>query len=151
MSVMPSIFVKSLRTEAAQPPHVIFGTLRDTRTPSAAFETAGATAGVGETSTETGSVSVAHPAMDAMTPPVNSIGTNFFTVILQKKPGTQKPAVSHHRSRAYLEDDLLDQPDTQMTLSASLASQAVEFPYIREVCGCWPEKVCNTAQHESYS
>jgi len=102
MSEMPSIFVRSLRTEAAQPPHVIFGTLRDTSTPSAAFEATGATAGVCETSTETGSVSVAQPAIDAMTPPVNSIGTNFFTVILQKIPTTQKMVVSHHLSRAYL-------------------------------------------------
>ena len=105
MSVMPSIFVRSLRTEAAQPPHVIFGTLRDTRTPSAVFETAGATAGVCETSTETGSVSVAQPAMDAMTPPLNSIGTNFFTVILHKKPATQEMVVSHRRSRAYLKNN----------------------------------------------
>lgn len=90
MSVTPSIFVRSLRTEAAQPPHVIFGTFSDTRTPSDAFETSGATAGVCETSTETGSASVAQPAMDAMTPPVKSIGTNLFTVILQKKPTTLK-------------------------------------------------------------
>ena len=105
MSEMPSIFVRSLRTEAAQLPHVIFGTLRDTRTPSAVFEAAGATAGVCETSTETGSASAAQPAMDAMTPVVNSIGTNFFTVILQQKPTTQKMVVRHHHSRAYLKND----------------------------------------------
>ena len=108
---MPSIFVRSLRTEAAQLPHVIFGTLRDTRTPSAVFETAGATAGaaagvtagVCDTSTETGSVSAAHPAMDAMTPPVNSIGTNFFTVILQKKPTTHKNGCERSSFKGLLE------------------------------------------------
>jgi deoxyribose-phosphate aldolase len=68
----------------------MFGTLRDTRTPSAVLEAAGATAGVCKTSTETGSVSATQPAMDAMTQPVNSIGTNFFKVILQKKPTTHK-------------------------------------------------------------
>lgn len=103
MSEMPSIFVRSLRTEAAQPPHVIFGTLRDTRTPSAAFEAAGATAGVCDTSTDTGSVSVAQPAMDAMTPPVNSIGTNFFTVILQKKPTTHKNGCERSSFKGLLE------------------------------------------------
>jgi len=134
MSVTPSIFVRSLRTEAAQPPHVIFGTLRDTSTPSAAFEATGATVGVCETSAETGSVSAAQPAMDAMTPAVINIGTNFFTVILQKIPTTQKMVVRDHHSRAYLHDDSLDQPDTQKTPSASLASQAEVIPRILRSC-----------------
>ena len=92
MSVTPSIFVRSLRTEAAQPLQTIFGTLSETSTPSTtlgADGVAGIPAGVCGISTETGSVSVEQPTMDAMTPPVNSIGTNLFTIILQKKPTTQ--------------------------------------------------------------
>ena len=87
MSVRPSIFVKSLRTEAAQPPQTIFGTLSDTKSPSVTPDgegAAGTTAGADGVSTETGSASVAQPAMDAMTLLVNSIGTNLFTVILPK-------------------------------------------------------------------
>ncbi len=87
MSVTPSIFVRSLRTEAAQPPQTIFGTLSDTRTPSVTLGTAGVagtTADAGGVSTKTGSVSVEQPAKDAMTLPDSSMGTNFFTMILQK-------------------------------------------------------------------
>jgi hypothetical protein len=126
MSVMPSILARSLRTEAAQPPQTMFGTLRETSTPSAAVATAGgvvsgatvsatgATTGVGATSTDTGSDSPAQPAKDAMTPAAISIGTNFFTVILQKNYNTNL-VVSHHRSGVYLNSDAPHQPDTLPT------------------------------------
>jgi len=107
---MPSILVRSLRTEAAQPPQNIFGTLRETRIASAAagdsggvvsgviagtvvgatgaVSVTGATAGVGG-ATDTGSDCSAQPMNDAMTPAVISTGTNFFTIILQKEPTAQ--------------------------------------------------------------
>ena len=94
---MPSILVRSLRTEAAQPAQTMFGTARDTRIVSAAGASGvagvvwatGATTGVGGVVTDTGSDSSAQPTNVAMTPAVISIGTNFFTIILQKELTTQ--------------------------------------------------------------
>jgi len=101
MSVTPSIFVRSLRTEAAQPPQTIFGTLSDTRIPSAAATATGSVvAGVSVTgvvavtgeasaaaggSTARGADSSEHPTIDTMAPAAISIGTNFFTINLQNK------------------------------------------------------------------
>jgi len=95
MSVIPSIFVRSPRTEAAQPLQVMFGTLSDTRTPSATAAAGASAMGasaagaasptfVWGASTDTGSDSE-HPAMPATTPVASSIGTNRFTENLQQK------------------------------------------------------------------
>jgi hypothetical protein len=127
MSVTPSIFVRSLRTEAAQPPQTIFGTLSDTRTPSVTLGAAGVSgttaddgtaAGAGEFSTETGPVSVEQPAKDAMTLPDSSMGTNFFTMILQKTNNT-KMVVIRDSPGAYLDFNGFHQPDTLTFPSAS--------------------------------
>ena len=79
MSVIPSIFARSPRTEAAQPPHVMFGTLSDTRIPSTAFAAAG---GVANAFVGAGADCSAQPAIDTANPPVSSTGTNRFTMLL---------------------------------------------------------------------
>lgn len=155
MSVIPSIFVRSLRTEAAQLPHVIFGTLSDTRTPSLDFVSAGAVAATGgtagscETCAETGSVSAAHPAMDAMTPAVSSIGTNFFTVILQKKPNNTKSGCERSSFKGLLEKSSnCPTRHANDAFRVACVSGRICTPHFRQELACWTEKGPDVAQGE---
>ena len=83
MSVIPSIFSKSPRTEAAQPPHVMFGTLRLT---SVRSEDTALVVFVGVPVTAGGSVAAWQPIKLATNPVASNVGRALFITILLGNP-----------------------------------------------------------------